>query len=511
MKKIFIYLILLIFSLSLVSAVEVSTDTDDYNSGDTANIDVTDCAGTSILKVINPGFNVVDIKSGSGSWSTSYNTLSDSADGKYTISVTCENGDATGNFCVDDPDCLGIQVQQQPSAPQGGTPGGGVSCQTQWSCSDWSYCNNELKQTRDCTDLNNCEQPRQEFRDCSSCDESWICSTWSACSNRINTRNCFDEHECGTVLLKPDLQKSCRAAASSGPQPAQVSNRLFPPSFAQPQKSSALKQFWDDYKLLLILGLLGLILLLVIILLLVHFLKPKHYAYNLDELKEWVRKERAMGTSNEDIRAILIQHTGWKDEEIDKAFESLRAKPLPKQKPLQPTAKKSAKISEYTAAKEEPTVKVNNKPVMPAAVLPSKNLGGKKHVKRPLAKKLKKFSEERTLFKRSVKKKPMKVISTSSLSRSRRPPAKKKVRVFKRARRSSKKEKEPARKTSKASKSKRSSGKKGRVTTTTTTTVRKVKTTDKGKKITVKKTSRKYPKKEVRKTVKTTVVRGKKK
>ena len=42
-----------------------------------------------------------------------------------------------------------------------------------------------------------------------------------------------------------------------------------------------------------------------------------------DELKEWIRKEEAMGTSKEDIRTILKDNTGWEDEEIDEAFSEL--------------------------------------------------------------------------------------------------------------------------------------------------------------------------------------------
>ena len=45
--------------------------------------------------------------------------------------------------------------------------------------------------------------------------------------------------------------------------------------------------------------------------------------HDIDELKAWVQKERAAGTSDEDIKQILGKHTGWSDEELAKAFQSL--------------------------------------------------------------------------------------------------------------------------------------------------------------------------------------------
>ena len=53
--------------------------------------------------------------------------------------------------------------------------------------------------------------------------------------------------------------------------------------------------------------------------------KHKHLVYNFDELTEWIGKERAAGTSDEDIRHILINQTGWTDEEVNNAFSGLSA------------------------------------------------------------------------------------------------------------------------------------------------------------------------------------------
>jgi len=497
--------------ISLVSAVNVETNKDDYDSGETVAIDVTQCTGTSILKIINSGFNVVDIKSGMNSWSASYNTLSDSSDGKYTITVDCDDGSANTNFCVDDPGCLDTQIQDDEEDET--SPGsGGLFCTPQWSCSTWSFCNKDLQQTRDCTDLSGCELPRQEFRGCSQCDESWICSIWSQCSNGVNLRNCFDEHECGTSILKPGLQKSCQAASASGPQPRQISNQLPPPSFAQPQaQSSGLQKFWEEYKAILVLGTLSLVILVIIVLLLIHFLKPKHFAYNLHELKEWVRKESAMGTSKEDIRAILKQNTGWKDQEIDAAFESLRPVPMPKQKPIQPKQlqpkqllpPEKSSLPEYTAAKEEPTVKIDNRPVF-QVTMPS----SQKQAQKPAVRKRVKFSEERTLFKKKMKPRiiipeartpPKRIVKRKHAAR--KHAAKRSMKAHKKTLPKKSAEKEPAASV-KVTESKKSSKKNaGTTTTTTTTTVKKTTLGPKGK--SAKKSSK--PKEEVVKTVKTVV------
>ena len=69
---------------------------------------------------------------------------------------------------------------------------------------------------------------------------------------------------------------------------------------------------------------LAVIVLAALIAVAIHYFKPKKVAYNINELKDWVRKEKQMGTSDLDIREILKHNTGWTDDEIDIAFESLR-------------------------------------------------------------------------------------------------------------------------------------------------------------------------------------------
>ena len=46
--------------------------------------------------------------------------------------------------------------------------------------------------------------------------------------------------------------------------------------------------------------------------------------YNTDELKDWIIRERAMGTSDQDIKGILKHHTGWTASDVEAMFAELR-------------------------------------------------------------------------------------------------------------------------------------------------------------------------------------------
>ncbi|MDP3698941.1 MAG: hypothetical protein Q8R47_05110 [Nanoarchaeota archaeon] len=325
MKKIVLLIVLFLLSFSLVAAVDISTSKTDYSGGETVTVTITDCAGTSIVEFHNPGGNVVDIKSGEGSWSTSYNTLSDSADGKYMIEATCTNGAAPPkNFCVDAPGCVS-SVPPPPDSPSVpvSSQAGGSACNPNWSCDAWSFCGPNLMQTHSCIDLNNCQAAKEESRPCEACLESWVCSVWNECSAGAQTRACYDEHFCETTNLKPALQKGCNAA-DPVPPPVRISTQLPPPYVPQAPavvQQSFFSKAWDNYKYY-ILGGAAAIALAVLVLLALHIFMPKKVAYNLNELKQWVRKEKQMGTADPDIREILKQNTGWTDQEIDMAFES---------------------------------------------------------------------------------------------------------------------------------------------------------------------------------------------
>ena len=308
MRKLLTFVVLFLLSFSIVAAVDVLTNKVEYNSGQIVTATVSGCIGTSIVEFRNPSGNLVDIKTGMGSWSTTYSTLSDSEDGKYEVEATCTNGAAQNNFCVDAPGCV-----SKPST------GGGTFCKPNWSCNEWSFCDATLTQTRSCTDLNKCQAAKEESRPCETCQESWVCSVWAACSAGFQTRICYDEHSCATMVNKPDLQKGCKQAEPI-PAPAKISLQL-PPPFVPPPvvEQNLFSKLWEDYKYHIIGGSAAIVLVLVIILV-IHFFVPKKIAYNVNELNQWIKKEKEMGTSDADIREILKQNTGWTDEEVDMAF-----------------------------------------------------------------------------------------------------------------------------------------------------------------------------------------------
>lgn len=318
MKRLILFTVLLLVSLSAVSAVNVATSKIGYNSGETVTATISQCQGTSIVKFLNPGGTLVDIKSGQNNWQTSYNTLSDSADGKYTVTVSCNNGEADNNFCVDDPACVQeVQLEQNKTNK-------GLSCTPQWDCSVWSFCGPDKTQTRSCTDTKNCKPAMTETRSCAACQESWVCSLWGECNTGSQSRVCYDEHFCETAASKPGLQKGCNEA-DPFPPPAKISSQLPPPftGITQAPEEGFFSKLWAGYKLYLIAGLVALILAALAIAAVYYFRSPK-VAYNINELKQWVRKEKQMGTADEDIRQILKQNTGWTSEEIELAFDSSR-------------------------------------------------------------------------------------------------------------------------------------------------------------------------------------------
>ncbi|MDO8510902.1 MAG: hypothetical protein Q7S55_01930 [Nanoarchaeota archaeon] len=290
--KIILYLVLLLLSLSLVTAVNVSTDKTDYSSGEIVMATIGSCLGTSITKFTNPDDNLVDIKSGEGNWSTTYNTASDSAKGKYTVSTSCSNGLAQANFCVDAPGCLEVEEV----------------CVPDFDCGEWSACGVDELERRTCTDKNNCEADKEETQACTAaCQESWTCLSWSACQNGIQTRTCFDQNNCGTALNKPAGQQSCQEFPAPAPTPA----------LAEPAEEES---FFAKNKGLVIAVVLSAVLL---VLGLLYFFKWRGKGVDFAEVEEWMSSEREKGTSDEDIR-IALQKRGWEEKDIKAAFKKLK-------------------------------------------------------------------------------------------------------------------------------------------------------------------------------------------
>jgi hypothetical protein len=100
---------------------------------------------------------------------------------------------------------IGTQASSDPPSS-----GGGSSCRSVWSCTEWSKCVNDT-QNRTCTDTR-CHRTNgkpTETQNC-TCTENWICGSWSECSvDRQQTRSCDDYNECETTTLKPKIQQSC--------------------------------------------------------------------------------------------------------------------------------------------------------------------------------------------------------------------------------------------------------------------------------------------------------------
>jgi len=135
--------------------------------------------------------------------------------------ISC--GISEGEFVVTGVESSGVkEFFRQLSLPQT------EDCTPNWSCNDWSQCVGG-KQIRICLDLNSCgdnsTEPSEE-RDCSetpgtnsedssssssSCDPSWACGDWSECNQQgYQTRNCDDINYCGLDIEKPEERRECQ-------------------------------------------------------------------------------------------------------------------------------------------------------------------------------------------------------------------------------------------------------------------------------------------------------------
>jgi hypothetical protein len=303
----------------------LQTDKVDYDRGEIVNIEVNFCSVASAIEIYNaktPFPDLVYLAHGEGSWQQTYSTLSDSSSGEYTIRASCEDGTSeTAEFCVDQNDCTEITPSGEgeaegESGSSGGSSGGGTRRFADFRCGTWSTCDATGMQTRECIDRKGIRKPKNETQTC-QCQESWQCRDWSRCNNGQQTRTCTEINACGTSLLKPKTTQSCKTAGGI----KQTVKKIFKPE-PTPGKTGFAK-FWEDYGIIS-LAILAAILLTLLIIWMLHRKHGKKKAYNFNELKQWIQAERKMGTSNVDIKHILMEKTGWNQEEIHKAFESLR-------------------------------------------------------------------------------------------------------------------------------------------------------------------------------------------
>ncbi len=90
-----------------------------------------------------------------------------------------------------------------------------LECGESWECTDWTDCAYYDLQTRNCTDSNNCgtiDEKPSESRECvfgEDCEEDWECSDWRECISNIKKRDCVDLNDCGTNYDKPLISKIC--------------------------------------------------------------------------------------------------------------------------------------------------------------------------------------------------------------------------------------------------------------------------------------------------------------
>jgi hypothetical protein len=313
-----------VFLLSLPLALATTITANDVAFGTPVSIAGT-CAEANVWVSIEYGFGspikTISVDQVTANNNQQYSTtFMPPQEGTYTVYAACQDEAVTSTtFCVGS----AAECGKTPPSEDVPTGGGGSGCKPKWNCEVWSYCNASLQQTRTCFDQKKCRPKKVEVQSCAKCQESWICSLWAACQNGVQQRTCIDEHYCITTFQKPLLEKNCQQLSVSGPQPAQISNDIPPPTTPQIQQPISGVSFWEEYMWYLIGIPLAIIVLVILILVIIHFIRPEKKAYNFNELKAWVKAEKKMGTSERDIRTILEQNTGWTKEEVDQAFHQL--------------------------------------------------------------------------------------------------------------------------------------------------------------------------------------------
>ncbi len=322
MKSSNFILILVLLSLPLALATTVTTDKTSYASGETVKISgMCDGASKSVALQAAIEINSVWFKQATADSNKAFSIdFIPTQTGKFTLLAACNGETAKSiNFNV------GITTTAPDTTtppPPGSSSGGPPSCTPAFECSVWNYCNATLKQTQTCTDTKYCKPYYTNVKNCTQCEESWTCSIWSACNYGTQDRKCTDLHVCGTTQFKPIEQKGCQEIVAPV-QPQQTYTPPPPEEGIIPQITQVVvektKSAWENYTYYIIGTAAFVILALITVILILVLRKPKQ-VYNLDELKEWVVKERQMGTSDADIRTILVQSTGWKEPEISQAL-----------------------------------------------------------------------------------------------------------------------------------------------------------------------------------------------
>lgn len=103
--------------------------------------------------------------------------------------------------CNSDSECINnVCVKKQPV----------VACEQGWKCKD-SY--NKVYQYSDCS-ISNLQYCKFgcENGNCKNCQPNWKCSEWSDCVSNKQTRTCTDINNCGDITIKPIEIQSCESS-----------------------------------------------------------------------------------------------------------------------------------------------------------------------------------------------------------------------------------------------------------------------------------------------------------
>jgi len=123
MKKIITNTLLLLAIISIASAASVSTDTSNYNVGDTIDIIVSDCsAGSSVTLNIQGFWADQGTSESSNEYTSSYTIPTGFNSGTYTLNANCAGTSINTNFCVN-PGCSTGESEDSGSSDSGSSGG----------------------------------------------------------------------------------------------------------------------------------------------------------------------------------------------------------------------------------------------------------------------------------------------------------------------------------------------------------------------------------------------------
>ena len=142
------------------------------------------------------------------------------SNGNYSISATAN--DTSGNLNHTEIRYIILNLTNVSTAPV-------VSCTENWTCGDWSACNNGT-QTRVCTDQNSCNTTINEpalSQSCtmpeSACNPIWDCGNWTpdpCTADQTQTQICVDISNCSNPS-KTNTRRCPSVAQSSSPASSQ--------------------------------------------------------------------------------------------------------------------------------------------------------------------------------------------------------------------------------------------------------------------------------------------------